>query len=75
MTALANSVGIAPSRMSMIETGQRPASRELAQKIADELCVPLEDVFLPDSFTVRESKPATTPDDPAPAGVRVAEGG
>lgn len=39
----------------MIEKGERPATPELAEQIASLLKVKKEDIFLPQSFTVRET--------------------
>lgn len=47
-------LGIGQSRYSMIETGQRPASLEIATKTAEILDVSICEIFLPQSFTVRE---------------------
>lgn len=55
LTAMADRLGILASRLSMIESGQRPVPPELAQSIAEMLGVRQEDLFLPDSFTVREA--------------------
>lgn len=57
LTALAEELGILPSRLSMIESGQRPAPPEIAEKIAKRLGVALSDLFVPESFTVREPGP------------------
>lgn len=55
LTAMAHRLGILASRLSMIESGQRPVTPDLAQSIAEVLGVRQEDLFMPDSFTARET--------------------
>ncbi len=55
LTAMADRLGILASRLSMIESGQRPVTPDLAQSIAEALGVRQEDLFMPDSFTAREA--------------------
>jgi transcriptional regulator with XRE-family HTH domain len=54
ITSMAAKLEIGVSRYYMIESGARPASPELAEKIAAILGVETEHLFLPQSFTVRE---------------------
>jgi transcriptional regulator with XRE-family HTH domain len=54
ITSMAAKLEIGVSRYYMIESGARPASPELAEKIAKILGVETEYLFLPQSFTVRE---------------------
>lgn len=54
LSSLALALGIPLSRLSMIASGHRPATVEVASRIAEEMGVTIDDIFLPDSFTVRE---------------------
>lgn len=53
-TELAKRAGILVSRYNMIEKGHRPATPEIAQRVAGILEVSVDAVFLPGSFTIRE---------------------
>jgi DNA-binding XRE family transcriptional regulator len=54
--SMARRLGIGASRYYMIENGQRPATPEIANRIAAIFCVPVEEIFLPQSFTVRDAE-------------------
>ena len=54
ITGMANKLGIGVSRYFYIENGERPATPELAKEISMILNVNEEDIFLPQSFTVRK---------------------
>jgi len=54
VTSMAAKLDIGVSRYYMIETGARPATPELAARIAAILGVDQNALFLPQSFTVRE---------------------
>lgn len=55
LTELARRVGIGVSRYYMIEAGKRPAPPKVAEAIARELGTDCEALFLPISFTVRQT--------------------
>jgi len=55
ITSMANKLKIGISRYYMIESGERPASQKLARQISEILNVKQEDIFLPQSFTVRKT--------------------
>lgn len=56
LTDMANQLGIRESRLSMMESGQRPVPEELTEPIAAILGVEASALFLPTSFTVRETE-------------------
>ena len=60
VTSMAQKLDIGISRYHMIESGQRPATPEIAEAIARILSTPQDQIFSPLSFTVRQS------DAPAP---------
>lgn len=55
VTGMARKLRIGVSRYYMIESGERPATPEIAKKISEILGVQQGDIFLPQSFTVRKS--------------------
>ncbi len=59
ISSMAKKLGIGASRYYMIENGERPATPELALAIARILGVETETLFLPQSFTARQTKEAT----------------
>ena len=54
ITSMAKELKIGISRYYMIETGDRPATPELAKRISEILKVKQDDIFLPQTFTARE---------------------
>lgn len=54
LSAMAKALNIGVSRYFMIENGERPATPELAERIAVMLGVHKDILFLPQSFTVRK---------------------
>lgn len=54
ITEVAKALKIGISRYYMIESGDRPATPELVKKISDFFGVKPEEIFLPQSFTVRK---------------------
>ena len=58
ITSMANKLKIGISRYYMIESGERPANMEIAKQISEILNIKQEDIFLPISFTARESREA-----------------
>ena len=55
ITSTAQKLNIGVSRYYMIEAHDRPATAELARQTADILGVSQETLFMPQSFTARES--------------------
>jgi DNA-binding XRE family transcriptional regulator len=51
---MAKQLNIGVSRYYLIESGMRPATRELAEAIGQILQVSSDSIFLPVSFTVRK---------------------
>ena len=49
-------VGIAVSTYSMYENGKRAVPRQIAERIAEAVSCKLEDIFLPEKFTVSKSE-------------------
>ena len=49
-------VGIAVSTYSMYENGKRAVPRQIAERIAEAVGCRLEDIFLPEKFTVSKSE-------------------
>lgn len=49
-------VGIAVSTYSMYENGKRAVPRQIAERIAKAVGCRLEDIFLPEKFTVSKSE-------------------
>lgn len=60
VTSMAQKLDIGTSRYYMIESGARPATPDLARQIADILGARPEDLFLPISFTARETNEEVT---------------
>jgi len=54
LTGMAKQLNIGASRYYLIESGMRPATRELAEAIGQILQVSSDSIFLPVSFTVRK---------------------
>lgn len=54
MTRIAAEVGIPVSTYAMLESGERSAAKDVADKLGKLLNVRSEDIFLPERFTVRE---------------------
>lgn len=54
VSSMAKVLNIGVSRYYMIETGQRPATPRIAEKIALILGVKQMDIFLPQSFIARD---------------------
>jgi transcriptional regulator with XRE-family HTH domain len=54
LTGMAKQLNIGVSRYYLIESGMRPATRELAEAIGQILQVSSGSIFLPVSFTVRK---------------------
>jgi len=54
ITSMANKLNICISRYYMIESGERPATPDIAARISEILDVKQEDIFLPQSFTARD---------------------
>lgn len=54
LSAMAKDLGIGVSRYFLIENGERPATPEIAERIAGILGVAKDVLFLPRSFTVRK---------------------
>lgn len=54
LTDMAKLLGIGQSRYFYIESGERPVSPELAEKISLILHVPQERLFLPSNFMARD---------------------
>ena len=52
-------VGIAVSTYSMYENGKRAVPRQIAERIANAVGCKLEDIFLPEKFTVSKSEKLT----------------
>lgn len=50
--AVSGVVGIAVSTYSMYENGKRTVPRQIAERIAEAVGCNLEDIFLPEKFTV-----------------------
>lgn len=48
-------VGIAVSTYSMYENGKRAVPRQIAERIAEAVGCRLEEIFLPEKFTVSKS--------------------
>lgn len=59
-TQLAALAGIPISTYSMIESGERSAGKEVAKRLGELLGVSPEDIFLPERFTVRETRDETS---------------
>ena len=55
VSSMAKALNMSPSRYYMIEVGERPATPEVAEKLAALLKVKVSDIFLPQSFTVRKT--------------------
>ncbi|APC08570.1 helix-turn-helix domain-containing protein [Neomoorella thermoacetica] len=55
LSSIARHLNIGVSRYYLIEVGERPATPTIAEKIAKKLGVKIEDIFLPQSFTVRKT--------------------
>lgn len=64
---LASSVGIAVSTYSMYANGHRAIPRTVAERIAHTLDCKLEQIFLPEKFTVSKSGELFGHSPPAPA--------
>ncbi len=54
VSGMARKLKIGVSRYYMIETGERPATPEIAENIAKLLKVKTQSIFVPNSFTVRQ---------------------
>ncbi|OIQ53391.1 helix-turn-helix domain-containing protein [Neomoorella thermoacetica] len=54
LSSIARYLNIGVSRYYLIEVGERPATPIIAEKLAKKLGVKIEDIFLPQSFTVRK---------------------
>ena len=54
VSGMARKLKIGVSRYYMIETGERPATPEIAENIAKLLNVKTQSIFVPNSFTVRQ---------------------
>ncbi len=54
VTSMAKKLRIGVSRYHMIESGERPATPEIARRVSEIIGVPQENIFLPQSFTVRK---------------------
>lgn len=73
-------VGIAVSTYSMYENGKRAVPRQIAERIAEAVSCKLEDIFLPEKFTVSKSEelmllePKDETPPAGPGGVRGGEG-
>jgi transcriptional regulator with XRE-family HTH domain len=63
VTSMARKLGVGVSRYYMIESGARPATSELVRQIAVILGMKSEALFLPLSFTVRETLKGGAPAD------------
>ena len=55
ISSMAKFLDMRPSRYYMIEVGERPATPQLAEKIASLLKVKVDNIFLPQSFTARKT--------------------
>lgn len=55
ISSMASKLEIGVSRYYMIESGERPATPKIAKQIAEILNIKQDDIFLPQSFTARES--------------------
>ena len=53
---VAGVVGIAVSTYSMYENGKRAVPLQIAERIAEAVSCKLEDIFLPEKFTVSNSE-------------------
>ena len=56
---VSGAVGIAVSTYSMYENGKRTVPRHIAERIAAAVGCKLEDIFLPEKFTVSKSEELT----------------
>lgn len=56
VSGMAKALRIGVSRYHMIESGDRPATPELAERISAALGLPKDSLFLPQSFTVRKGE-------------------
>lgn len=65
-------VGIAVSTYSMYENGKRAVPRQIAERIAEAVDCRVEEIFLPEKFTVSKSDVLTLPttDDDIPLATR-----
>lgn len=66
--AISSVAGIAVSTYSMYENGKRAVPRHIAERIAEAVGCKLEDIFLPEKFTVSKSEELTLsePNDKTP---------
>ena len=55
VSSMAKRLNLSISRYYMIEAGERPATPDIAKLISELLQMQQEDIFLPRSFTARES--------------------
>lgn len=53
-TGIAAELEMPISTYAMMEAGERPASRATAERLSKLLGVDVDDIFLPERFTVRE---------------------
>lgn len=52
---MANQLNIATTTYCQYENGKRMVPRDIAEKISNILCCPVEEIFLPAKFTICEN--------------------